>query len=420
MKKLFLLMLIIPGLLFAGGGEESLEISLAIELDMEAAPECKVMGWELGQWYEDIIIPEFTELTGIPVEIFAIHIDDNTTKKLDAMIMAGLTPNAYTDYAGRVGLYARPGIAAPLNKYIKRDIINQYFQSYRDMFTVDGDLYALPTTSWSTAGLINLDILEAIDMEYILEDGLTYDEVYEAGKAVKALGDDYYGTYLFASQSGGDYWIYSYWLGGHGAKLYNDDGTIGLNTPEGIQALTTLKKFADDGILNPGASGISPGEYLSAFNGGNVLTISGNANMASKKGSRVMVIGTPRAPGVEFAPVATGPDAAMVFNTGTNAEKNAAAKLVELLASAKYQEPKAKIGRYPSMFGVPGSDEVWWKEAVSYMEEHGVMYHGIGGPHYQEIRALWFPMIQAILTDELTVEEAVARFEKEGNEVIAR
>ena len=420
MKKLFLLLLIIPGILFAGGGEEPGEISLAISADSLAVGQRKVMGWQEALWYEELILPAFLEETGIQVKLVPVQTEDNTTKKLDGLIAAGLTPNAYIDYAGRVGLYAKPGMAAPLNKYIKRDIINQYFQSYRDMFTVDGDLYALPTTAWSTMGVINLDLLEAIGMEDILEDGLTYDEVYDAGKALKALGDDYYGTFLFASQSGGDYWIYSFWLGGHGAKLYNDDGTIGLNTPEGIAALTTMKKFADDGILNPGAGGISPGEYLAGFVSGKVLTMSAGGHYAALEDFRAATVGTPRVPGVEFAPVATGPDATLVFNTGTNAEKNMAAKLVTFLASARWQEPQAKVGRFPSMFGVPGSDEVWWKETVAYMEEHGVMYHGIGGPQYQEIRALWFPMVQAILANELTVKEAVARFEKEGNEAIAR
>ena len=72
------------------------------------------------------------------------------------------------------------------------------------------------------------------------------------------------------------------------------------------------------------------------------------------------------------------------------------------------------------MFGVPGLDTFWWKENVDYMEEHGVFYHGIGSKGYTEIRALWFPMIQAILANELTVEEALTRFEREGNEIIAR
>jgi len=420
LRKLVFLLLIIPGILFAGGQEEPEQLRLAIAADYLATGQCEAMGWEESMWYEELVMPAFKEEYGIDVELLPVQADDNSTKKLDALIAAGLTPNAYIDYAGRVGLYAKPGMATPLNKYIEQDVIDQYFESYIDMFSTDGELYALPTKAWTTMGVINLTILKAIDMEYILEDGLTYDEVYEAGKAVKKLGDDYYGTALFANQAGGDYWIYSFWLGGHGAKLYNEDGTIGLNTPEGINALTTMKRFSQDGILNPGAAGFGPGEYLNLFNAGKVLTMSMGPQYAVIDSFEAATIGTPRVPGVEFAPVATGPDATMVFNTGTDGEKKAAAKLVEFLASKRWQEPQARSGAYPTMRDVPGSDAVWWQEAVDYTEKHGVMYHGIGSAHYQEIRALWFPMVQAILTDELTVEEAVARFEKEGNAIIAR
>lgn len=72
------------------------------------------------------------------------------------------------------------------------------------------------------------------------------------------------------------------------------------------------------------------------------------------------------------------------------------------------------------MFGVGGNEDPDFIENLRLLEENGVFYQGIGTRHYQEIRALWFPMIQAILTDELTVEEGLARFEKEGNAIIAR
>ena len=419
MKKLFLLLLIIPGILFAGGVEPE-RITLAIASDYIAAPQCEAMGWAEGlMWWADIVMPEFIE-RGIDVEVLPVASDDNTTKKLDGLIAAGLTPNVYTDYAGRVGLYAKAGMAAPLDKYLNSSVIKQYFPDYIDMFTTDKKVYALPMTAWSTMGVINLDLLDQIGMNDIIEDGLTFDEVYEAGKALKALGDDYYGTYLFANQAGGDYWTYSFWLGGFGAEIYNEDGTIGLNSPEGRAALNTMKKWFDEGIFNPGAAGEDAVEYLQSFITGKVLTMSSNSGMAHTNDFKGATIGTPRAPGVKFAPVATGPDAVLAFDIGTEAEKKVAASLVEWIASARFQEPQAKAGRSPSMFGIPGSEDPAWKENIAYMEEHGVYYHGVGSKGYAEIRALFFPMIQAILSDELTVEEALSRFEKEGNEVIAR
>lgn len=425
MKKILFLLLLIPGLMFATPQAESEGITLAVEMDWKISNEGQAYGWKEGDetWYADHVIKEFTEATGISVEIVEVKTDDNTTKKLDAMIAAGMAPNVYADYGGRAGMYAGPQMALPLNKYISGEVIDRYFPSYIEMFTKGGNLYALPLTSWATMGTINLDLLKLIGMESIVDDGLTFDEVYQAGKKLRDLGD-YYATYLFANQSGGDYWIYTYWLGGFGARIYNQDGTIALNSPEGRAAITEMKRWYDEGLINKGAPGEGPGEYLGAFGGGNVLTANGGIgpvrSVANSGSFNAALIGTPRAPGVEFAPVATGPDIVLAFNTGTDADKRASARLVEWIAGERYQA--ARPGRFPSMFGVAEGveDDPLWRQNVDYMEEHGVFYHGIGSKRYQEIRALWFPMIQAILTGELTVEEGLARFEKEGNAIIAR
>jgi len=350
------------------------------------------------------------------------------------MIRADLIPNVYWDYGGRAGLYTQPGIGLPLNDYLGQETIDKYYPSYIDMFSTDGILYGLPCTSWATVGWVDTELLEQAGAMDVLDDGIfTYEELEDVTRALRKDGGEYYATGLFAAETGGDYYLYTFWLAGHGAKLYNIDGSIALNSPEGIEALELLKRWYDDGLLPYGAAGLKDIDYAAQ------LLYEGNTVAASYAAAVPAIefdplfMSTVHKLDVEFAPVASGIQVVVAFDTGTEEQKKAAAELVKYIASAENQQMRVDRGRFPSMFGVDLSNmRPKIKIAAENMAVNGVFDMGLGKPHYVAMRFLWQTMLQAILTNDTdewakdlgkktdgSIAGALAVFEERGNELIA-
>jgi len=78
-------------------------------------------------------------------------------------------------------------------------------------------------------------------------------------------------------------------------------------------------------------------------------------------------------------------------------------------------------GRFASKKSV-GTDIVInnpsWNVATDIILRNGTFDTGVGLEKYSEVRGLWPPTLQAIFSGELTVQEAVDRFVKEGNKVL--
>ena len=420
--------------LFANGNvesespEEKIVLTLAVESDWDY-DKSDVVSW----YYQDFICKEFTEKTGVEVSIIPTKTMLNTTEQLERMINGGLIPSVYADYAGRVGLFANSKkLALPLNKYLSESFISQYYPSFIEMFSDKGDLYALPLTGWVQGGHVNLTALDKVGMGGVLDKGyITYDDVYVAAKKLKAIDPEYYATAVFANQAGGDYWMYVFWLSGHGAQIYNEDGTVGLNSPEGFAALSLMKKWYDEGLIPFGAAGLGPGDFIGSIGTGKLVSwafgVGGRDRIVEYDNGDTyewvdLHTTAPRVEGIEKVPLATGPDAVLAFNTGTEAEKKAAVELVAHIASAKYQQQRVnEDNRYPSMFSVEiPADNPNFAIMNKQLAENGTFDHGVGTPTHAEMRELWISMIQAILTDEATVEDALANFEKQGNIAIYR
>ena len=78
-------------------------------------------------------------------------------------------------------------------------------------------------------------------------------------------------------------------------------------------------------------------------------------------------------------------------------------------------------GRFASMKSV-GVDAVKdnpsWVQVTDIINRNGTFDTGVGLEKYSEVIGYWPPTLQAIFTGELTIQEAVDRFVREGNKVI--
>ena len=421
---------LIASLLFAGGDTEDVwdnTLTLAAEGDYQVTKDGPM-------YFADIIVPDFEAATGIKVDMIRVSSPNDTTERLDAMIRADLIPNVYWDYGGRAGIYATSGLALPLNKYLDQEVFEQYYPSYIKVLSKDGNIYGLPCTSWSTSGLVNISLLKKAGAMDVLADGLlTYDELEDVTRILQKTGDGYLASGLYADETGGDYYMYTFFLSGHGAKLYNDDGSIALNSPEGLEALTLIKRWYDEGLLPFGAAGLNDRDYGDMWvRGGMVARTCTPQPSSSWKDFESRVMMPVKKSTVEFSPAASGIQFCVAFDTGNEAENEAAAKLVAFIASAKYQQLRVNMGRLPSRFDIDLS-EVFpeQKLAIELMAENGVFNMGLGTPHYLAMRIMWQTLLQSILTDDTvewakdlnkstdgSIRGALAVFEERGNEII--
>ncbi len=378
------------------------------------------MSNDLMRW-RDVILADFP----YEVEIRSYAVDDNTIK-LDADIAGGDAPDVYWDYLGRVNKYANHKYALPI--FLTFEELDDYLPSALAPVTKNGNVYALPGSFWAAVMIVNKTLVESVGLGAFLEDvSWTIEEfLMIVSEVQEKYGPEYYGYVLFASGTGGDYWSSFGWLSSFGAKLY-DNGEIVVGSEEGIDALTFMKFMSVSGIAMPGAAGLGYRENLSAMASGNVVA-SGNSSGAAKIPIKlldesgfvdVVIMEWPSAPGVEKVPVAVGLDAGMVF--ATTKHEVEAMELLRHLNSTEIQQLICKAGgRFASRRSVGNvlADDATWITATDIIQRNGTFDTGVGLERYSEVRNLFPPMLQAIFTGELSVQEAVDRFVLEGGKVI--
>jgi len=375
------------------------------------------------RYWRDVILADFP----YDVEI-RNYAADNTTVKLDADIAGGDAPNVYWDYLGRVNKYANSKFALPI--YLTFEELDDYLPSALDPIMKDGELYALPGTAWAAVMIINKTLVESVGLGNILSDvSWTIEEFLMVVNAVQdKYGPGYYGYVLFAAGNGGDYWSSFGWMASFGAKLY-DNGKIVVGSEEGIDALNFMKFMHDSGVAMPGAAGLSYTENLAAMSNNNVVA-AGNSSIATSipvelaDGSgfiEAVIMEWPKAPGIDKVPITIGPDAGMLFNTGSKAEQEAAMELLRYINSTEIQQLLCKVNsRFASRNSV-GNVLVGnkpWEITSDIIVRNGTFDSGVGLEKYAEVRSLWPPTLQAIFTGELTVQEAVDRFVSEGTVIL--
>ena len=380
------------------------------------------------QLSEDWLLYRDLFLEGFPYKVeIRNYAADSTTIKMDADIAGGDAPDVYWDYLGRVNKYANSKYALPIN--ITFEELDDYLPSALAPVMKDGEVYALPGSSWASMMIVNKRLVESVGMGALISDiSWTIDEFLMVVTEVQEkYGSEYYGFPLFAAGTGGDYWSSFGWLAAFGAKLY-ENGKIVIDSPEGIAALEFMKFMSDSGIAAPGAAGLGYKVSVSAMQAGNFVA-AGNSSTAVQKpqdlldGSGVtdaIIMEWPKAPGVDKVPVAVGPDAGMVFASTKHPIE--AMELLRYLNSTENQRIMVVVnGRFASKKSV-GADAVKdnhsWVTATDIILRNGVFDTGVGLERYSEVRNLYPPMLQAIFTGELTIQEAVDRFVREGNKVI--
>lgn len=382
-------------------------------------------------YYGTWVTTRFKALTGRDLTVREIVAAAGQTTTIDMVLASGERLDAIAGYAGRMSKWATPAWALPLSDYIPKEDLDKYVPGALAPYYRSGKLYALPASAWLQGINVNLKIVREIGMEDKLPknpwEPWALADFMEMAKRAKAKG--YYAMPLFATQPSGDYWI-QLWMTGFGAELWKD-GRIALDSPAGREAVAWLVSMQE--YAPPGAAGLDFNIIPTSWKAGNILAVGGSPTGWAGDSGFVFLL-PPSLPG-KTGRVIVGPDSSLVFKNAK--EKRLAVELVRLLAgpeaqgiwcstAARYSTHGKTPAPVPWGNGLTGKDFVGvtpetvtrWNDGTRMVQTAGVWDAGIPNSAYSKVREGWLVMMQSLFLGRATVEEAVAKFQKDANAFI--
>jgi multiple sugar transport system substrate-binding protein len=134
----------------------------------------------------------------------------------------------------------------------------------------DGNIYALPFTAEGSILLYNKGLFEqaGLDPE---QPPTTWNEIYEAAKAIRALGDDIYGFYFAGACAGCNAFTFLPLIWGSGGDVLSADySQPTLTDPAVKEALEFYKQLWDEDLVPSGAEVDQGTDFLNAFTSGKI------------------------------------------------------------------------------------------------------------------------------------------------------
>jgi multiple sugar transport system substrate-binding protein len=147
---------------------------------------------------------------------------------------------------------------------------DQLSPSHIRLSTYEDKIYALPFNAEGSVLFWNKDLFEqaGLDPE---SPPTTWDEIYEAAKAINALGDDIYGFYFSGACAGCNAFTFLPLIWATGGDVLSEDGmTATLDDPAVKEALEFYRKMWEEGLIPPGSVADTGPEFLNTYIGGKI------------------------------------------------------------------------------------------------------------------------------------------------------
>ena len=174
--------------------------------------------------------------------------------KLNTAISSGKAPDVVAIDGPTTAAYAHLNILAPIDEYITAEEKAMYVPSIIQQGTYNGKLYDLGAMESSVVLYYNKDMLKKAGIEEPSQDinkAWTWEDVYQAAK--KLNKDGVKGINLSWDLGEGQIYGFAPMIWSNGGDLLNPEGTKAegiLNSPENVEALKYLQKFATEGLMS--------------------------------------------------------------------------------------------------------------------------------------------------------------------------
>ena len=281
---------------------------------------------------------------------------EDTTKKLLASVVAGDTPVVAHMAMAYTAQFVVDGYFESLNKYFARDkqvSEADFVKGLLELNRFNGELYGLPFNCSNPIMFYNKDLFRAAGLDPD-KPPVTWDELYEYAKKIKALGPDIYGFNI----ERGSGWIsqgYTWQFGGE--WIAKDNSSVKWTDAPAVEALQFMQKMYNEGLA------VYMGGNTMDFSGKVGMTIRSTATLTDTIQSVKYDLGVAAIPGKVKQQVPIGGGSLYVFENASQAEKDAAWEFLKFMGSAESQ--------------------MYWAATTGYQAS------SVGALNSAEMQALW-------------------------------
>ena len=395
-------------------------------------PNFTALDGEVGKFEKQIIAAFNEKHPEITVNLEMLTFDGGP-EKLNVAIATSTAPDVIYDAPGRIIDWAKKGLLAPIDDMFTAEVKSDITPAIIEQSSVDGTMYMYPFNTGPFTMAVNKTLFEeigAVDLLPLDKEDRTWSvEEFEAAlQAVKQKAPDVIPVGFFAKSQAGDQGTRGFITNLAGSTFLNDtnDG-IALNNEGGVAALEWINKAVQEGWLADGAASMAASDHNDLFLQGKMaFAINYSAvlktQFAPNKTSDFEDILLPyptvdgKAPILE--PFLGG---ISIFDNDDAAKIEASKKFVDFLVndpewSITALKQTGGLSARNSITGIyDGSEYAYSELARKFITTPPTIADG-----YAEIRTHWFPALQKVLLKAASPAEALAEFEKLGNEAIAK
>lgn len=404
--------------------------------------------WLTPQW-QGVYSPEEdgADYDSFFLEAAELYMADNPNVNIDVQVIPGdqrdsnlsvalesdSLPNIFFDSTFVLSTWAHQGIALPLDDAISDESREDISDPIWDNVTIEDSVYYYPFAQNQGTLVYNAEMFEAAGLEEYMADeheiaSWTTEEFETILTALQETNDSVSPLGFFSLNNQGDTWNMMY-LRSFGNPFYGEDGRLALNEPSGVEALEWVNSLDQSGLLVDGAESLSSNDVNAMFQNQEVAVSFTNTilynNMLVDMDNDVIdpfdarLANVPAVEG-ENPPVFTYILGSIVMDTLDDNE-NAVAKDFVQFYSEHEELTNASTNTLPIRSSVTDNyaDELPLLQAFNQNEENVVDFsNNIAG--YAELRDVFYPEIQAVLTGAKTPQEALDDLTDNGNEIIDR
>lgn len=159
---------------------------------------------------------------------------NNVVDKTTTAVKANNGPDIVSWADDSLGRFADSGTIVPIDQYVSSDYINStYSKSAAQAVTFKNKIYGVPDTVEAVTLMYNKKLVSAAELPKTTDELLTFAKTYN---------QKHPGNYGIAWPTYDPYYNAS-WFYGFGAYYVKADGSVGLNTAQGIQAAKYIASF---------------------------------------------------------------------------------------------------------------------------------------------------------------------------------
>lgn len=209
----------------------------------------------------------FEEETGIKVELDFVGWGEIHDKSITTLASGGGGYDIMFIPSANVVEFVSGGWFAPINEAISDSERGDWLEAVVDMYTVDGDLIAMPWYAGGAHMVYNSEVLDAAGVD---PSGIeNWDDFIDACQVIQESGAAEYCFSPSAKYPGNFYYNWGTMVLSNGSEFFDDSGAaIFQNSTAAVDSLALIQQGIESGYFNPAGIALDDYETLIEFGTG--------------------------------------------------------------------------------------------------------------------------------------------------------